>query len=522
MSDDTAGHSSAPRDSSTAGRSPNGPGPGTDPGPGEATVPTVARGRRTVALLRAMAREEWRLHSRLFGGGRFAAFPLVVLVLAAGAVELLGRVGTDLGATVLGLHALVAFVGLQTGTIGLVSRDAVDSLVGDVTFLLSASRTLPLSRRGVVAAFLVKDLAYYAGYFLLPIAFALVPAVLRGTVAPAAVPRLWLSTTLTFATGSAVTLAAIALRSRGRVGRVALVGLVAGVTVLAVGSATGRVAVDLARYTPYALYADAGSLGDAVLAVGPTAVLAVVGVYGADPEYAPPSRTAGNDFAAWRARLGDDDGLLVKTLLDVRRSDGGFLKVGFSAAVVLAVAVALVSFAGRVTGRTPATGVSVGALLGLTAFTTYNWLASFDSVDAYRHLPVDVAAVFRAKRRGFLLLGPAVGLLAYAVAVAWLGTTLLDAVAGAVLSVGVQLYLYGVTTYVAGLRPNEFLFDPVLFVSFTVAVAAVLVPTLVVGFVVPVTTGPLLGLVVGSVVVGAVGETLARRAPRRWTEAYRR
>jgi hypothetical protein len=463
-----------------------------------------------------MAREEWRLHSRLFGGGRFAGFPLVVLALSALGVELLVRVGADLGAAVLGVHALVAFVGLQVGTIGLVSRDAIDSLVGDVTFVLSAARTLPVSPRAAVAAFLVKDLAYYAVYFLLPLALALAPAAVRGAVAPAALPRLWLSTTLTFAAGSAATLAALALRSRGRAGRLALTATAAATTALAVGSAAGVVAVDLARLTPYALYA--GPLGavDVALAVGPTVLLATVGVALPDPSYEPPSRTADDAFAVWRARLGDDDGLLAKTLVDVGRSDGGFAKIAFSAAVVLAVAVALVTFAGRITGRQPAPGVSVGALLGLTAFTTYNWLSSFDAAEDYRHLPVDVADVFRAKRRAFLLCGPAVGLVAYLPTVVWLGAIPADAVAGAALSVGVQSYLFGATTYLAGLRPDEFLFDPLVFGAFTVAVAAVLVPTLIVGFVVPVTTGALAALVVASVAVGAVGEVLARRAPRRW------
>jgi hypothetical protein len=45
-------------------------------------------------LFAAMLREEWRLHNRLFGGRRFAAFPLFVVVgpaeLAVGTVALIG------------------------------------------------------------------------------------------------------------------------------------------------------------------------------------------------------------------------------------------------------------------------------------------------------------------------------------------------------------------------------------------------------------------------------------------------
>jgi hypothetical protein len=144
---------------------------------------------RTATLFRAMVVEEWRLHSRLFGGRRFAALPLLVAATSAAAVEALVRTGTDLGAAVAGLHGLAFLVGLQTGTVGLVSRDALDALLGDVTLLISSSTTLPLARRDVLVVFLAKDLSYYAVVFVAPLAVALAPVAVRGSVAPAAIPR---------------------------------------------------------------------------------------------------------------------------------------------------------------------------------------------------------------------------------------------------------------------------------------------------------------------------------------------
>jgi len=54
----------------------------------------------TGRLLSAMLVEEWRLHQRLFGGRRFATFPLFVLLLSAGGFVLLfetGAAGTRCG-----------------------------------------------------------------------------------------------------------------------------------------------------------------------------------------------------------------------------------------------------------------------------------------------------------------------------------------------------------------------------------------------------------------------------------------
>jgi hypothetical protein len=134
---------------------------------------------------------------------------------------------------------------------------------------------------------------------------------------------------------------------------------------------------------------------------------------------------------------------------------------------------------------------------------------------------VSTAAVLRAKFRAFCLLGPPVALGFYLAAVAWFGAPLLDALAGAVVCLGLQSYLFGTTVYLTGLQPDEFLFDTVLFAAFTLAVAVVLSPMLVVGFVVPPSATVLVGLTVASVVVGLVGVLLARRAEDRWTRIYR-
>lgn len=473
---------------------------------------TGISGRR---LFREMLVEEWRMHAELFGGRRFAAFPLFVLILVAGGVELLRVTGTSLDATVAGLHALVFVVGMQTGTAGLVGRDTLRGLLDGVTLLLFAARTLPVSRRRLLAVFLVKDLVFYAGLVLFPVTLALAPAAARGLVAPTLLPRVFAGLVGVFAMGLVVTLMAIALRSRGHSGNLVLLGIA---VVVGLGHAAG---VDLVALTPYALVARPLSLPAVAVAFLPTLALGVVGALGFQGTGTRPALTAENVFARWHARLGDRDGLLTKTLLDVARSGGGFWKVAFSAVIVLLVAVVLVEFAGVVTGRAPAPGVSLGAILGLTAFTTYNWLTQFDGPGTYRALPVSTPAVFRAKFRAFLLLGPATGLVLYAIALAWLGTTLVDGAVGAILLAGLQVYLYGLTVYLAGLQPSEFLFDTVLFAAFTLAVAVVLVPVLVAGFALALGPAVVAGLLAASLVAGGVGYALVRRAGPRWGRRYR-
>jgi hypothetical protein len=458
----------------------------------------------------AMVREEWRLHSDLFGGRRFAAFPVFVAVVGGAAAWLLARTGTGAGAVVAGTHVLAFAFGLQTGSVGFVGREAMRDLLGGLTLVAFSARTLPLSRRRLLGIFLLKDALYYAVLFMFPLSVALVPV-----LSPGRLPALWLSLTLTFLLGLAVTLLGIALSTHGRAGRLALL---AGGIALGVLFAAG---VDLLAFTPYALYSDS-SMASALRVLAPVVALSVLGLALYDTEYSSPARTAGNDFVAWRDRLRTDDAVFVKGLLDIHRSSGGVWKVLLSAGIVLAVGAFLVSLAGRITGVAPLPGVGLGAVLGLTAFSTYNWLTQFDDVAAYFRYPVSPAAVFRAKGRGFVLLGLPIAAVCYLGGILWEGTTLLDAAAGAVLLAGLQSYFFGVTVYLTGFDPNEFLFDVVLFAAFTIAVAVALVPVLVIGFVAGELTLALAGAVgVAGIVLGAIGVGLYRRAVPRWSERFR-
>lgn len=485
------------------------------------------RDRPSWVVLTAMSREEWRLHADLFGGRRFGAFPLLIGVMAAVGGWLLSVLGTPPATLLAGAHAIAFVFGLHVGTVGLVGHDSLESLLGEVTLLLSSSRTLPLAPRSLLGIFLLKDVLYYAAMVLLPaIAGLALTTGLGWGQAVLAVGTL----TGTMALGFGVVFTAIALRTRRPIGTPALL------AAALAGAGAWVAGVDLIAYTPYAIGTggiEVGWLGavtnspataavDLSRALVPTAALVLAGIGLYDPTYRAPTRTHAASFDRWRRRLRDPDGLLTKTVFDVARSGGGLFKVPFSAGIVLVVAVGTVEFVGVLTGRPPAAGVTLGTLLGLTAFTTYNWLTQFDDPTSYRSYPVGVEAVLTAKYRAFLLLGLPVALGAYVATLLWYRPPSVDAVAGGVLMLGLKGYLFGLTVYLTGLEPAELLFDTVLFAAFTVGVAAALVPILIVGL----TLGPLTG-VTGTVLVGVgiglglVGVALADRARHRWSRRYR-
>ena len=472
----------------------------------------------TRRVLVEMFREEWRLHGRLFSGRRFAAFPVLVALLVTGATGLLVVTDTSPGTVLAGLHALAFVFGLHTGSIGFVGRDALRDVLGDLTLLVFSARTLPLSRRRLLGVFVAKDAVYYALLFLLPMAVGALPALLGAPAlltadsVPATVVLLWATLTLAFVLGLGATIAGLGITRRGVPGTAVFAVLVASIGAGWLGG------LDVAAYTPYGafLVPSVPRFGALVLAVA--AVFAVAAVT-FDPAVRRPARTVDPAFRRWSARLGDP--VATRTLLDVHRSAGGFGKVVFSAAVLFGVTAVLVDLAGRITGVSPSAAISFGTVLGLSGFTTYNWLAQSDDVDSYLAHPIAVADVFAAKFRAFVLLGPIVGLGFYALALVWRGGPLREALVGAALLVGVACYVFGVTIYLTGLSPNEFLFDPALFAAFGVAVVVPLVPVLVVGFVIAPSPSTLGALAVVGVALGAAGVALFRRSIPEWSRRLR-
>ncbi|MDZ7729878.1 MAG: hypothetical protein U5K37_00980 [Natrialbaceae archaeon] len=465
-------------------------------------------------LFVTLFREEWRLHARLFGGFRFALFPVMIAgIVAAGALAMT-QTGRTTAEVISGLHVLIFAFGLYSGTAGFAGSDMLENVIGELSLILSSSATLPVSRRRLLGIFLLKDGLYYGFVIVLPAAIGSVPLFGFSPGAIGAALGLWLSLSVVFGVGMILTVAAIAIRTRGVPGWLIGLGIGAGVVVAWYTQTYGTIWSLLvpARATPLTVL----GLVFSMTVVGLTALM----VY--DPTYGRPSRTAADRFAAIDDALpGSSNGLVAKTILDLGRSSGGFWKPFVSSTILLVLIGALVSVVKSITGIAPAPGIFFGGVLGLSAFTTYNWLTQFDSVDEYLAYPVAVESVFRAKRTAFILVGAPTVALPYLAALIWFDASLIDAVVGAVLLAGYGLYYYGLTVFLAGFDPNEFLFDAVRFATFTLGVSVVLVPTLVAGFVSEVPSPTLAGgLALAALIFGAIGQWLSSAAGPRWDRRY--
>ncbi len=456
-----------------------------------------------------MLLEEYRLHAELFGRDRFLVFPVVTALLAGGGLYLFSLTGSSIETIIAGLHALVFFFGLQVGTIGLVGRDALRDVLGDVTLLVFSARTLPVSRRRLLAVFIWKDIVYYLVFFLTPVVVGFVPVGLTGGLSVPTVGLLWVTVAATFALGTGGSLALAGIGTRSKLGLVAVVAAAVAGIVLDPTTMVGL--------TPYAVFVDPGL----DTAAGSLVVLAVVIVAG--PLVFQPSsarslrRTDPDRFRRLRSLT---DVHTARSLLEVSRSSGSIWKVGVSLGVLFGVAFLLLDRLAVATALDPSGGIAFGTLLGLGTFTTYNWVTQVDDPDEYLRYPDGLTAVFRGKLAAFYIcsLPFALGFLALG-ALRYPPTDLLVGVAVFPL---VALYVFGLTAYLTGFSANELLFDTALFAVYGAGLALVSVPLLVAALAYG--TAPLQSTAVAlgvAVVAAAFGAVLATRTPGRWHDRLR-
>lgn len=458
-------------------------------------------------ILREMIKEEWRMHSRVFGSKSFALFPLVVLAVSA----FLGLSAVFTGFSVpqvfLGVNTLLFFLGLNVGSIGFISRDGMKNLLGDTNLLIFSSRTLPISKKKIVSLFLVKDLIYYVLLFVTPITAGVLALNLSTPVGIREVVLLWVTGSGMFGLGVGTSFVGASLYNRGWTHL--LSGSVLAVAVMVyMGSG-------LVRFTPLG-FANSPSLTGFAAGFAPAAVLLALGVFLFKPESNREARVFDERFSSTLESLSfDRTGLVSKSFLDLSRSSGGLWKVGLSQGIIFAF------FAYMMTqvpflSNTSSPGMVFAVIMGIASLSTYNWINRFDSLGEYEKLPIDARDLFEAKLSLYLLVS---------LPIAWAFVTagsvffgLEGFVTGIIALPMVSVYLAGVTSWIAGLNPNTMLFDSKKFAVFLVGIALGVVPMLVVSllysFAPDVVTAVYLA---GSLLLGVTGYWVFHRGVRRWS-----
>ncbi len=457
-------------------------------------------------LFTNMVKEEWRVHSTMFGSLSFALFPVMIFGIAFMGSFLIPLVRTTLpaGNLTLIIHAIYLMLGIMVGGFGLLGHEVMNRRFGQASLLAYASRSLPLSERFIFLNFVIKDTVYYFFLWVLPFGFGFILASPFTGVPFTSALLLLLTLTLSFLFGlcGVFFLSAVYTRSRPVLWIVLLAAC------LGTGGLAALTGTNPVLFFPPLLLNSAFTWVNFLVSSAVLALLFTVAIFLFNPESVGSEKMYGDSFAPLMQRFSfmPYPPLATKDTLDLYRSGSLVGQTIFSFLLPLAV---IWFFLSLLSPFFPPHGLLfiVAVTTGVIASTMYTWVTMFDTFGPYACLPVAVSTLIASKLTTFAILQviPAI----FIVSVALLSGDVAYLIPAVVLGISVSFYAVGIMAWLCGLSPNVLVYDVRVLFVYLILVGIVLVIFTAIAF-----ANPYLAL--SSVILVIPTWLLVRRAKVRW------
>jgi hypothetical protein len=421
-------------------------------------------------LFTAMVREEWRMHTSLFGTTGFALFPLL-LVFFAFAGSLIWPLFTDVlpsHEAILLIHYSFVLAGASVGAFGLFGREVMNRRFGQASLIAYSSRSLPVSEKRILLNFVLKDTVYYLFFWVVPFVAGLAFAAPWIGIALAYIPLLMVSLFLSFLIGLSLVflLSTIYVHSSRVLALVAVLLITGGVAAYVSGNPWGG-------FLPPLQFFASPSLSDflisVLLIVGPITIS--VTFLKIDFQETTRRFTSSLDSLERKLRWSPYAHFIAKDALDLSRSEGGIGKIAFSFLLpVIFIWIALFVLARFIPGISFL--VVFAILLGVISSTIYNWVTEFDLFASYAFLPVRVSTVIQGKLHSYILLNIVSAVILIGAGVSSGDPSLL--IPAFATFVSVSFYAVAVTIYFTGLSPTLMLYNARVYIPYLAFIAPVL------------------------------------------------
>jgi hypothetical protein len=422
-------------------------------------------------LFHAMMKEEWRVHSTMFGSLSFGLFPVMIFGIAFMGSFLVPLMRTTLpaGNLTIMIHASYLMLGIMVGGFGLLGNEVMNRRFGQASLLAYSARSLPLSEQFIFTNFVVKDTVYYFFLWVFPFAFGYIVASPFTGVPLSAALLLLLTLTLAFLFGLCTVffLSTVYARSRPAFWAALLV-LVAGWAGFSV--ITG---MNPALFFPPLLLNASFTWANLLISCAVLVLLFGISTVLFSPESVGSEKKYRDSFGPLARRLSflPSPPLAAKDALDLYRSGSMIGQTIFSFILPLAV---IWFFLSLLTPYFPPHGLIFlfAITAGVIASTMYTWVTMFDTFGPYACLPVAVSTLIESKLTTFSLLQIIPALFIAVVALsAGEAAYLVPAV---VLGLSVSFYAVAVMAWLCGLSPNVLVYDVKVLAVYLVLVGIVL------------------------------------------------
>jgi hypothetical protein len=413
-------------------------------------------------LFTTMVKEEWRVHSTMFGSLSFALFPVMIFGIALMGSFLIPLMRTTLpaGNLTLIVHANYLMLGIMVGGFGLLGNEVMNRRFGQASLLVYSARSLPLSEKFIFLNFVVKDTVYYFFLWVLPFGFGYILASPFTGVPLAGALLLLLTLTLSFLFGLCGVFFLSALYTRSR----PLLWLVLLAVCVGIGGLAAMTGINPVLFFPPLLLNSAFTWVNFLISCAVLALLFAISIMLFNPESVGSEKTYRDSFAPLMRRFTflPNPPLAAKDTLDLYRSGSLVGQTIFSFLLPLAVIWFFLSLLGPFF---PPHGLLfiVAVTTGVIASTMYTWVTMFDTFGPYACLPVAVSTLIASKLTTFAVLQviPAI----FIAAIALLSGEIAYLIPAVVLGISVSFYAVGIMAWLCGLSPNVLVYDvKVLFV----------------------------------------------------------
>jgi len=403
-----------------------------------------------------MMKEEWRVHSTMFGSLNFALFPVMILAIGFMGTFLLPLISASmpLGDLVILIHAQYLMLGFMVGAFGLLGNEVMNRRFGQASLLAFSARTLPLSPRYIFSIFVLKDTLYYFILWIFPLgAGFLIGSFFTGI--PVYYPVIVLLTlTLSFLTGMSVVFFLSSLYQRSV--KVLFIFLIfAGLVFLGWFMFTGTNPATL--FPPLILFYQFSwdiLIGSCTVVLVPCCISLLL----FSPDIQSGTKIYPNRMKPLICHLNrfPNPPLAAKDVIDLWRSGSIVGQTIFSFLVPLIIIWFFLSLLDEYVSTIHLL-LTFAMITGIIASTMYTWLCMFDSFSVYALLPLHVRDVISSKITSFTLLQVIpvffIGVITF---LSGQGEFLLPVL---VLTLSVSYYVLSVSIWLTGLSPSVLVYN---------------------------------------------------------------
>jgi len=456
-------------------------------------------------LFIAMVKEEWRVHSTMFGSLSFALFPFLIFGIAFMGSFLIPVVKRTLpvGNLSIIIHSMYLMLGLMVGGFGMLGNEVMNRRFGQASFLAYSARSLPISERTLFANFVVKDTVYYFFLWVFPFAFGYILAAPFLKIPLASTLFLLLTLTLSFLFGlcGIFFLSTVFAWSKPVFWAfLFLLGVGFG-GIMASGLNPAILFPPLMLHEEFSWW----NLGLSCIVL---AYLFVVSLWLFNPESVGSEKKHPDLFSPVLRRLSflPNPPLAAKDAVDLHRSGSLIGQTLFSFVVPLGVIWFFLSLMAQF--FPPHALLFLYAVTtGVIASTMYTWVTMFDNFGPYSCLPVAVSTLIESKLTTFTILQiiPAV----FIAAVSVLAGEAAYLVPAVVLGLSVSFYAVGIMAWLCGLSPNVLVYDVKVLFEYLLLVGVVITVFSALSFINP-------WYALGSVILAVPAWLFFQQAKIRW------